>query len=140
MLRATRARQWHHWRTDYRCDRPPVTCRGCGRHYEPHQNATVMTFSGFDRVTCSDCSEPKKEKSKPPQPPVIFPIPKKTVGRDVACRYIVRCDGRTFWHQTDFDVADVYLQDREGNVIAKVSALDTFPKPVDTSEFDDIPF
>ena len=136
MLRATRARQWHNWRTDYRCDRPPVECRGCGRHYPPHESANVMTFVGFNLVHCSNCDTPKAK----PTPPVIFPIPKKTVGRDVACRYIVRYDGSTFWHQTDFDDADVYLQDHFGKVIARVSPFDTFPKPVDTSEFDDIPF
>ena len=136
MLESTR-RQWQFWREDYRCSRPPVRCRGCGRHYEPHQHAPVMTFVGFNLVHCSNCDKPKVEK---PKPQAVFPIPPKCVGRDVACRYIVRYDGRTFWHQTDFDEADVYLQDREGNVIAKVSAFDTFPKPVDTNEFDDIPF
>ena len=139
MLKTTRSRQWQHWQSDYRCDHPPVICRGCGRHYPQHVSVAVMTFSGNALVSCSDCSEPKAEKPNL-KTPVVFSIPNKVIGRDVACRYIVRYDGRTFWHQTDVDVADVYLQDREGNVIAKVSQFDTFPKPLDTTEFDDIPF
>ena len=136
MLRATRARQWHHWRTDYRCDRPPVECRGCGRHYPPHESANVMTFVGFNLVHCSNCDTPKAKTT----PPVIFPIPKRTIGRDVVCRYIVRFDGTTFWQQTDVDDGDVYLRNKHGKVIAKVSQFDTFPKPFDPSLIDDIPF
>ena len=137
MLRATRARQWHNWRTDYRCSRPPVTCRGCGRHYEPHQNTAVMTFVGFNLVHCSNCDAPKAEK---PKTPIIFPKPKKCIGRDVACRYIVRFHGSTFWYQTDIDTAEVYLRNAFGDVIAKVGTFDSFPKPVDEIVFDDMPF
>ena len=135
MLEST-TRQWLNWQSDYRCSRPPVECRGCGRHYEPHQDAAVMTFSGNSLIHCSNCDKPKAK----PTPPVIFPIPKKTVGRDVACRYIVRYDGRTFWHQTDIDDAEVYLRNAFGVVIAKVGAFDKFPKPVDEIVFDDMPF
>ena len=86
-------------------------------------------------VNCSDCH---LAQSKPPG---VFPIPKKVVGRDVACRYIIRYDGRTFWHQTDVDVAEVYLKNKHNDeVIAKVGSFDKFPKPIDTSDFDDIPF
>ena len=136
MLEYTRA-DWINWNKDYFCRRPPVTCEGCGRHYGWDECAAVMHYENFKLIHCSDCDKPKVEKPKP-QP--VFPIPQKCVGRDVACRYIVRYDGKTFWHQTDADAGEIYLQDREGNVIAKVSAFDTFPKPVDTSEFDDIPF
>lgn len=88
---------------------------------------------GAHLVACTNCEKPKPK-------PLVFPIPKKVVGRDVACRYIVRFHGRTFWHQTDVDVAEVYLQNVKGDVIAKVSSFDRFPKPVANSEFEDIPF
>ena len=134
----TTARQWHFWRTDYRCQRPAVTCSGCGHHYQPHQSAGVMTFIGNNLVSCGNC-EPK-EKSKPKPASRVFPIPNKVVGRDVACRYIIRYDGRTFWHQTDVDVAEVYLKNKHDEVIAKIGSFDKFPKPIDTSDFDDIPY
>ena len=136
MLRATRARQWHHWRNDYRCDRPPVTCRGCGRHYPPHESANVMTFFGNALVSCSECDKPKPK----PEPPIFSGRVRHSVGRDVACRYIVRFDGRTHREITAIDDYEVYLVNRHNEVIAIVSSFDTFPKAVDTEIFDDIPF
>lgn len=111
---------------------PLISCKGCGRQYSERDWGAVFKVRIGDHLeSCTYCDKPKPQ-------PRIFPIPKKVVGRDVACRYIIRFDGSTFWHQTDVDVAEVYLQDREGNVIAKVSQFDTFPKT--ESIFDDIPF
>ena len=145
MLKADTARQWHYWRTDYRCQRPAVSCSGCGQHYAPHQSAGVMTFLGNNLVSCGNCEKPKpREKVDTPRPVErpegIYPIPKKCVGRDVACRYIDRFDGRTHREPTAIDDYEVLLVNRHNKVIAKISSLDTFPKPVDPSLNDDIPF
>ena len=93
--------------------RPAVACSGCGWHYAPRP---------FER------------------PQGIYPMPKRAVGRDVACRYIVRFDGHTYREPTAIDDYEVLLVNRHNEVIARISSLDTFPKPVDTSDFDDIPF
>ena len=120
--------------TRHRFEAPLVKCRGCGRQYSHKDWVTVLIERiGAHLVACTNCRKPKPK-------PFIFPIPNKTVGRDVAIRYIIRYDGRTFWHQTDVDEAEVYLQNKHGTVIAKVSQFDTFPKPVEKSVFDDMPF
>ena len=113
---------------------PFVSCKGCAREYaQKESGAALIEQIGAYLVACTNCDKPEPT-------PRIFAIPNKVIGRDVACRYIVRYDGRTFWHQTDVDDAEVYLQDRKGNVIARVSPFDRFPKPLDATEFDDIPF
>ena len=58
MDRETRL-QWYDYFTDYRCQRPPVQCGGCGRHYEPNQHAGVMIYSGYELVSCGNCEKPK---------------------------------------------------------------------------------
>ena len=80
--------------------------RGVGE-YRIHDNGTESL------INCSDCSREN-------------PKPKRTIGRDVACRYIVRLDGTTFWT----DAAEIYLRNKHGAVIAKVGSFDAFPKPV----------
>ena len=64
----------------------------------------------------------------------------RSVFRDVACRYIQRFGGSTFMIQTDVDDADIYLRNADGFAIATVSAFDRFPKTIDDTELDDIPF
>ena len=104
-------------------------------------------------INCSDCW---REKPKP-HPKVdahnqargmrpfcapIFPLQRiiKSTYRDVACRYLERHGGRTYREETAIDDYEVYLVNCHNVVVARISWRDRFPKPVDTSDFDDIPF
>lgn len=152
MLNPTYRQKWQDWKSDYRCSRPPVSCKGCGRHYEPHADASVMIFSGCSLISCSNCDKPKTEKLHRnadanghfgKEPTILFPHVYKRTWRDVACRYIQRFGGSTFMLPTAIDDCEVYLRDPYGEVIATVSSLDLFPPKnyVDLiSDNDDIPF
>ena len=152
-MRSATRRQWRFWRDDYRCTRPPVSCRGCGRHYPQHVSAAVMIFSGYTLVSCSNCSKPKPKKplrsvaeliqrQRLKQKRPIFPYPKvyKRTYRDVACRYLQRYGGRTHREQTAIDDFEVYLVNPNNVAIATISSLDRFPKPIEDVVCDDIPF
>ena len=54
--------QWQAWRADYRCARPPVTCQGCDTYYPTGKDPTVMIFSGFSLVECSNCNKPREPR------------------------------------------------------------------------------
>lgn len=69
-----------------------------------------------------------------------FSATKRSVGRDVATRYILRFGGSTRAIQTDVDDMQVYLRNHFGLVIATVSMLNTFPEKIDESIFDDMPY
>ena len=99
----------------------------------------VGEFVNDQLVNCSDCHKTKIEKPKVP----IFRYPRrfyKWAYRDVACRYLQIFGGRTHREITAIDDFEIYLVDRNDEVIAKVSPFDRFPKPLETTDFDDIPF
>ena len=74
------------------------------------------------------------------RPGVGFRYLYKRTYRDVACRYIQRFGGSTYKEPTAIDDYEVYLRNRDGEIIATISSFDRFPKPVDTQIFDNIPF
>ena len=98
-----------------------------------HTFDTQRSYSNGVLVACKHC-KPADE------PEILFPHVYKRVFRDVACRYIQRFGGSTFAIQTDADDAEIYLRDRFGEVIATVSLLDQFPKPLAESVFADMPY
>ena len=143
-------RDWHAWRTDYRCQRPAVTCEGCGRHYQRGEDEGNATFIGYALKSCGDCHRHNAIKRQSAR--VVLKLhrhiearrntPKdskgiKDIHRDTAFRYIQRFDGSTFAVPTAEDDADIYLRNAFGLTIAKVLPTDKYPKPV---EVFDLPF
>lgn len=57
--------------------------------------------------------------------------------RDVVCRYIRRHGGSTFQVPTGHDSSDIYLRDKHGNALARVSMFDKYDTTVVS---DNIPF
>lgn len=127
-------RAWQDWRDDYRCTRPAVTCQGCDTHYPKGKDEGNAVYSGFNLVSCGECSKRHAE------PQILFPHVYKRTYRDVACRYIAMFGGETFSVQTAFDDCEIYLRDKHGETIATVSLLNRFSEHVDTARFDDLPF
>lgn len=129
--------QWMAWRDDYRCARPPVSCKGCDTFYPPNKHATQMVFEGFNLVRCSAC-KPNGQT----EPEILFPHVYRRVNRDVVCRYITRFGGSTFSMQTAADDCEIYLRNRHGATIATVSLLNRFPEtpPENDSVFADMPY
>lgn len=62
----------------------------------------------------------------------------RSVGIDVVSRYIRRHGGSTFQVQTNIDEKTVYLRDRHGIAIARVSLRNRYP--VRASVAQDIPY
>jgi len=144
---------WRAWREDYRCDRPAVTCEGCGTHYPRGKDEGNATYIGYALKSCGAChrenaikrqsarvtlklhrhiTETRKNTPKDARKPI------RDIHRDIACRYIARFDGSTFAVPTAPDDADIYLRNTYGLTIAKVLPTDRYPKPVEV--FDDIPY
>ena len=128
--------------TTYHCG--SEMCRSCGScrtrrgvgEYRVHTDGTESL------VNCSDCwrEKPKPRHSRYRQPLIVYRKYPRHVCRDVACRYIEWFGGSTFALQTDIDVCEVYLRDRDGNIMAMVTMFDKYPKDTDMARFEDIPF
>lgn len=46
---------WQAWRQDYRCERPAVTCDGCGTHYPRGKDTGNATYIGYALKSCEAC-------------------------------------------------------------------------------------
>ena len=132
--------QWKAWRDDYRCARPPVSCKGCDTYYPTDKDAAVMIFDGFTLVECSNCY--RKQEIRRAKAQALAKLQRhinarrngnRKVNSDVACRYITRFGGSTFAIQTEMDNCEVYLQNAGGKVLARVDMFDKYPKPVITT-------
>ena len=105
-------------------DRSSFSCP-CGAVYPRHFARRVASTNGKP-IFCEACK--------------VVDHPTRIVHRDVACRYVIRFGGRTFSEQTGIDTCVVYLRSELGVIVGRVSMFDKFPKPVDESIFDDMPF
>ena len=136
--------QWHAWRTDYRCERPAVTCENCGKHYPRGKDEGNATYIGYALKTCGNCYRENELKRASARETVLTlhrhlearrntvkeaRKPIREIHRDIACRYIQRFDGSTFLVPTAPDDADIYLRNAFGLTIAKVMPTERYPAP-----------
>lgn len=142
---------WRMWREDYRCERPPITCDGCGTHYPRGKDEGNATYIGYALKTCGNCYRENEIKRASARAVLTLHRhitarrstikearkPFRHIHRDVACRYISRFHGETFAVPTAPDDADIYLMNNFGLTIAKVLPTDRYPADVEVS---DLPF
>ena len=133
--------------SDWYDDREVIPCE-CGAVYPRHSRSVNASSINGIANGCVKCKKTQREreiakaKSRCRLKLVrhIATSRKRTIYRDVACRYLERFGGSTFAVQTEADQSEIYLENEKGQILGSVSYQDKYPKPPETTDFSEMPF
>lgn len=143
---------WGGWsESDWYDDRTEIPCE-CGAVYPRHSRKVNASSINGIANGCVSCKPSKREREITKAADrcrlklarhiamIRRARMKRIIYRDVAVRYLERFGGQTFSVQTDVDACEVYLENKQGTIIGKVSSLDLYPKGFDDAIVSDIPY